>query len=235
MAPLTPHWKQPSHPIIQEVIINDKEYSSKSLSKVALPPFAVFAKMAFPPCTVAAEPTSGESKEQRKMPLLLASSFPARLHQEVKNPAVLRNPDTIFDTASLNILAGPKGLQPGDELTFFYPSTEWSMAQPFTCLCNRPSCRGTISGAKDMKPSQLEGLWLSPHIRLLLENPQQGENSISSTASKHLDETLKQELDNGRRSIGVGGEVNGSGAGERGPTSRELSGEMGGDTIVVKV
>ncbi|KAG6143632.1 hypothetical protein E4U12_000989 [Claviceps purpurea] len=227
MAPLTPHWKQPSHPIIQEVIINDKEYSSKSLSKVALPPFAVFAKMAFPPCTVAAEPTYATVQMGVNSHLSLNSDLVYINHS--------CEPSLIFDTASLNILAGPKGLQPGDELTFFYPSTEWSMAQPFTCLCNRPSCRGTISGAKDMKPSQLEGLWLSPHIRLLLENPQQGENSISSTASKHLDETLKQELDNGRRSIGVGGEVNGSGAGERGPTSRELSGEMGGDTIVVKV
>ncbi|KAG6037384.1 hypothetical protein E4U40_005559 [Claviceps sp. LM458 group G5] len=227
MAPLTPHWKRPSHPAIQEVIINDKEYSSKSLSKVALPPFAVFAKMAFPPCTVAAEPTYATVQMGVNSHLSLNSDLVYINHS--------CEPSLIFDTASLNILAGPKGLQPGDELTFFYPSTEWSMAQPFTCLCNRPSCRGTISGAKDMKPSQLEGLWLSPHIRLLLENPQQGETSISNTASKHLNEALKQERDNGRRSIGVGGEVNGPGAEKWGPTSRELSGEMGGDTIVVKV
>ncbi|KAG6087529.1 hypothetical protein E4U15_007761 [Claviceps sp. LM218 group G6] len=227
MAPLTPHWKQPSHPAIQQVITNDKEYSSKSLSKVALPPFAVFAKMAFPPCTVAEEPTYATVQMGVNSHLSLNSDLVYINHS--------CEPSLIFDTASLNILAGPKGLQPGDELTFFYPSTEWSMAQPFTCLCNRPSCRGTISGAKDMKPSQLEGLWLSPHIRLLLENAQQGEASISSTASKYLDEALKQERDNGRRSIGVGGEVNGSGAGERGPTSRELSGKMGGDTIFVKV
>ncbi|KAG6064984.1 hypothetical protein E4U32_007860 [Claviceps aff. humidiphila group G2b] len=227
MAPLTPYWKQPSHPAIQEVIINDEEYSSKSLSKVSLPPFAVFAKMAFPPCTVAEEPTYATVQMGVNSHLSLNSDLVYINHS--------CEPSLIFDTASLNILAGPKGLQPGDELTFFYPSTEWSMAQPFTCLCNRPSCRGTISGAKDMKPSQLKGLWLSPHIRLLLENPQQGETSISSTASKYLDEALKPERDNGRRSIGVGGEVNGFGAGERGPTSRELSREMGGDTIVVKV
>lgn len=57
MAPLVPHWSQPSHPDIQEVIINDAEFTSKSLSRVSLPPFAVFAKLAFPPCTVAEEPT----------------------------------------------------------------------------------------------------------------------------------------------------------------------------------
>lgn len=57
MAPLTPHWHQPSHPDVQEVVINEAEFTSKSLSRVALPPFAVYAKLAFPPCTVAEEPT----------------------------------------------------------------------------------------------------------------------------------------------------------------------------------
>lgn len=57
MAPIKPHWPQPSHPAIQEVIINEAEFTSQSLSKVTLPPFAVFAKMVFPPCTVASEPT----------------------------------------------------------------------------------------------------------------------------------------------------------------------------------
>lgn len=57
MAPLTPHWPRPSHPEIQEVIINEAEFTSTSRSRVALPPFAVFAKMVFPPCTVADEPT----------------------------------------------------------------------------------------------------------------------------------------------------------------------------------
>ena len=57
MAPLQPHWQQPSHPAVQEVIINEAEFTSKSLSRVALPPFGLFAKMAFPPCTAADEPT----------------------------------------------------------------------------------------------------------------------------------------------------------------------------------
>ncbi|KAF5128048.1 hypothetical protein E5D57_008982 [Metarhizium anisopliae] len=57
MAPLTPHWQQPSHPAVQEVVINEQEFTTKSYSKVTLPPFAVFAKLSFPPCTVADEPT----------------------------------------------------------------------------------------------------------------------------------------------------------------------------------
>ncbi|EGY19965.1 uncharacterized protein VDAG_01981 [Verticillium dahliae VdLs.17] len=58
MAPLTPHWTQPSHPDVQEVIkASETEFLTKSLSKVALPPFAVFSKMSFPPCTLADKPT----------------------------------------------------------------------------------------------------------------------------------------------------------------------------------
>ena len=57
MAPLTPHWVQPSHPDIQEMVINETEFLTKSLSRVDLPPFAFFAKLAFPPCTLADEAT----------------------------------------------------------------------------------------------------------------------------------------------------------------------------------
>lgn len=54
MAPMTPYWTQPSHPDIQEVIIkNDGEFTSKSFSTIAVPPFGLYTKMTFPPCTIA--------------------------------------------------------------------------------------------------------------------------------------------------------------------------------------
>lgn len=43
------------------------------------------------------------------------------------------------------------------------------MAQPFTCMCGTPSCRGLISGAEGMTPAQLDGLWLNSHILQMLE------------------------------------------------------------------
>lgn len=101
-------------------------------------------------------------------------------------------PTQIIDVDNLQILAGAKGLKPGDELTvsvqppppprlspsrqnttahhnsqFYYPSTEWELAQPFDCTCGTPSCQGRISGAGDMTASQLDGYWLSGHIREL--------------------------------------------------------------------
>lgn len=57
MSPLKPHWRQPSHPEIQQVIINEHEFTSKSLSLVTLPPFGLYAKMEFPPCNLAEKPT----------------------------------------------------------------------------------------------------------------------------------------------------------------------------------
>lgn len=35
----------------------EKEFTSKSVSKITLPPFGLFAKLTFPPCTETAEPT----------------------------------------------------------------------------------------------------------------------------------------------------------------------------------
>lgn len=57
-GPLKPHWQQPSHPEIQQVVFGTEgDFTSKSLSKTKLAPFAVFADMSFPPCTLADEST----------------------------------------------------------------------------------------------------------------------------------------------------------------------------------
>ncbi|PWY96984.1 hypothetical protein BCV70DRAFT_203252 [Testicularia cyperi] len=62
----------------------------------------------------------------------------------------------------------------GDTLTFFYPSTEWSMSQPFDCACNSgASCLGKISGAKSIPASILANYFLNAHIlRLKLQQLQ---------------------------------------------------------------
>ncbi|KAJ3484156.1 hypothetical protein NLG97_g7125 [Lecanicillium saksenae] len=279
MAPLTPHWKQPSHPDIQEVVIvNEAEFTTKSLSRVALPPFALFARFDFPPCTEAAEPTYATVQMGRNRHLnlnsdllyinhscepSLVSKCPSWLLASPPSPALMVKSNAgIFDTGNKIIITGPKGLQPGDELTFFYPSTEWEMAQPFQCLCGTPTCRGTIDGAKNMTAAQLDGLWLSKHIRELRAEQASGSPSPASSVSSS-DPTayaLQNAVDqaekvveaarsallsytntNGQHLNGNGAnrflsnsidDVKGNGIGRRGPTSRELSGEMGGDTAI---
>ncbi|PBP21679.1 hypothetical protein BUE80_DR007469 [Diplocarpon rosae] len=59
MDPLTPHWKQPSHATIQTVIppSNPSDFTTKSLSKISVAPYGLFAKLDFPPCTKTDTPT----------------------------------------------------------------------------------------------------------------------------------------------------------------------------------
>ncbi|ETS78954.1 hypothetical protein PFICI_08807 [Pestalotiopsis fici W106-1] len=265
-SPLKPHWHQPSHPAIQEVIINDHEFTSKSLSKVTLPPFGLFAKMDFPPCTWAEEPTYATVQVDKNKHLNLNSDLLYLNHS--------CEPSLIFDTANFNILVGPKGLQVGEELTFFYPSTEWEMAQPFDCFCGKATCRGRIAGAKDITPQQLAGLWINGHIRELIEqqgaghsgklsangntaaaaSASSGQEAIEDPTALALKDALKQAekvveaakyalraysessqtKENGRFPTAGQSAVAEANAGytHRGPTSRELSGEMGGDTAI---
>ncbi len=72
-------------------------------------------------------------------------------------------PNVIVDTAKLELRA-IRDIGPGEDLTFFYPSTEWHMAQPFQCLCGAPSCIGTVSGARDLTLNVLGEYFINQHI-----------------------------------------------------------------------
>ncbi|TVY13387.1 hypothetical protein LARI1_G008072 [Lachnellula arida] len=156
-----------SHPDIQSVQFStEKDFTTKSFSTIALPPFGFFAKLSFPPCTLADSATYATVQIGRETHMNLNSDLVYINHSCV--------PSVIFDTTSLSILAGPHGLQPNQELTFFYPSTEWDMAQGFSCFCGADTCRGYIGGAKQMGRGALEGVWLNAHIRELLEERERG-------------------------------------------------------------
>jgi hypothetical protein len=125
------------------------------------------------------------------------------------------------------------------------------MAQSFDCLCNTPTCRGRIAGARDMTPRQLEGLWLNGHIRALLEerdgaggpnktkvngthgtNGTYGTNGVNGTHGTNGTNGVNGTTGGAYDAAGAGVSGVFAGAQRRGPTSRELSGEMGGDTSV---
>ncbi|CAK7202316.1 hypothetical protein SEUCBS139899_005038 [Sporothrix eucalyptigena] len=276
-APLKPHWVQPSHPAIQEVLIGnngDSEFTTKSISRVDLPPFALFAPMSSPPVTPAAAATYATVQVGRNQHINLNSDLLYINHS--------CEPSLLFDTSSRNVWVGPKGLRVGDELTFFYPSTEWDMAQPFSCFCGTPSCRGRISGARNMSRDQLAGLWLNGHIWELIHEQQQqqqqktarpenGTASAETAALSAIEKALREELAKAEESLhkadqateaarralaahrsgvttngktasytngtahhnGTNGiSTNGTnGSARHGTSSRELGGELGGDTI----
>jgi hypothetical protein len=78
-------------------------------------------------------------------------------------------PTTIVDVARLRVVAA-RDIPAGEELSFFYPSTEWQMDRPFECLCGAPDCLGTISGAKDVPAEVLHRYFVNPHIWRMKEN-----------------------------------------------------------------
>ena len=52
----------------------------------------------------------------------------------------------------------------GEELTFFYPSTEWRMQSPFPCACGASECLSEIRGASELSAGVLQRYRLSPVI-----------------------------------------------------------------------
>jgi len=73
------------------------------------------------------------------------------------------DPNVFFDTQEMQLIA-LKAIEPGDEFTFFYPSTEWDMAQPFKCLCGSDKCLNRISGAAHMAAEVLKSYRLTQFI-----------------------------------------------------------------------
>ncbi len=73
------------------------------------------------------------------------------------------SPNMFFDTGAMHLLC-LREILPGDQFTFFYPSTEWEMAQPFACSCGTADCVGTITGASQMNREILSRYKLTDYI-----------------------------------------------------------------------
>lgn len=88
-------------------------------------------------------------------------------HTHVGKLAALNHscdPNVILDTEKMQMIAC-KDIEKGEELFFFYPSTEWQMDAPFICLCGASNCIHVVAGARFLPLSTLEHHYLNPHIR----------------------------------------------------------------------
>jgi hypothetical protein len=65
-------------------------------------------------------------------------------------------------------LTAVRPINPGEEVTFNYNTTEYEMAAPFACHCGSVFCAGEIRGFKYLDRRQRERLrsLLSPHLDL---------------------------------------------------------------------
>jgi SET domain len=82
------------------------------------------------------------------------------------------SPTVFFDTATMQLIA-LQDLNEGDEFTFFYPSTEWEMAQPFVCNCGGKNCLQLINGASHLSQSTLNKYKLTNFIQQQLQSKKQ--------------------------------------------------------------
>lgn len=88
-------------------------------------------------------------------------------HTHVGKLAALNHscdPNVFLDTEHMLMIAA-RDIEKGEELFFFYPSTEWEMDAPFICLCGSANCINVVAGARFLPLSTLERHYLNPHIR----------------------------------------------------------------------
>jgi len=88
-------------------------------------------------------------------------------HTDVGKLAALNHscdPNVILDTTNMQMVAR-RDIEKGEELSFFYPSTEWEMDAPFICLCGATNCIHVVAGARFLSLSTLEHHFLNRHIR----------------------------------------------------------------------
>ncbi|MBX9397655.1 SET domain-containing protein [Streptomyces sp. TRM72054] len=72
-------------------------------------------------------------------------------------------PNVYVDTERMDVRA-LRPIAAGEELAFFYPSTEWDMVAPFDCLCGAAECLGTVAGARAAAPEVLRAYRLNRHV-----------------------------------------------------------------------
>jgi SET domain len=77
------------------------------------------------------------------------------------------SPNVLFDVEQMVVIA-IEPIDPGDEIVYFYPSTETSMSQPFSCRCDSGQCLGLIEGAEYLPDSVLDRYRLADHVRSML-------------------------------------------------------------------
>ncbi len=87
----------------------------------------------------------------------------------VLKPSYLRytnhscDPNVFFDTTKMELIA-LRNIKEGEELRFFYPSTEWDMEEAFDCLCGSSNCLQTIKGATHLTTTHLAQYKLSDFV-----------------------------------------------------------------------
>jgi hypothetical protein len=71
-----------------------------------------------------------------------------------------------------------RAIQPREEITFDYHTTEFELAEPFECRCGAAHCVRRVAGFAHLAPADRERLrpWLADHLLALLDHGHGGES-----------------------------------------------------------
>ncbi|CAO1606318.1 hypothetical protein XANCAGTX0491_009817 [Xanthoria calcicola] len=160
-----PPWQQPSHPQLVRVHRTPGQFASYATSLVSLPAGSVFSPI-----------TNHFFIKQRTWPSVEAANG---MHIDLNSDLFYVNhscaPSLEYDVNKMEVrVSRDRDLHRGDLLTFFYPSTEWDMVQPFECTCKERGCLGMIMGASELGKDALKKYWLNTHIEQRLESQAEG-------------------------------------------------------------
>lgn len=133
----TPAYRTISNHVIAEVRRNTSNEQNALFALRSYKPGEVIAD--FSAGTISAEPTYLTVQVGIGKHITLQPEFLQYINHSC-------DPNVFFDTTSMQVVALQEiGLE--EEMTFFYPSTEWEMTQSFGCYCGSPKCIGRIQGA----------------------------------------------------------------------------------------
>lgn len=127
--------------------VSNHEFASRR-QKIANGQNALFALRPYKPGEVISDFWAGTVSSE---PTYLTVQVGVRRHITLQ-PEFLQyinhscDPNVFFDTTLMKLVA-LKEISEQEEMTFFYPSTEWKMTQTFECYCGSSHCLGDIKGA----------------------------------------------------------------------------------------
>lgn len=73
------------------------------------------------------------------------------------------HPNVFFDTSKGELIT-LRTIEIGDEISFFYPSTEWKMDESFECSCGNTNCLKQIQGAAYLSTENLKKYKLTDFV-----------------------------------------------------------------------
>ncbi|KAG0020486.1 hypothetical protein BGZ81_009307 [Podila clonocystis] len=147
---------KPTHPGLFEVVYSEGDYNSKLVACKSYAKGEVICKV---------EGITPGPKRYTSVQVAKDG------HIELNSDLVFMNhscsPTVSLDTDSMAVVA-VVDLKEGDNLTFFYPSSEWEMDQPFTCWCGADKCVKSIQGAKFLSSEVMSRYFTTSHIQQLI-------------------------------------------------------------------